>query len=346
MSGLWHHCLIGVVEMIQTVQRCPAMESVGEIEAGSPITSQGLYEVEEIVRKESERRLNMESRRGDHQKELVMSVETLVSKDEARKSRFSSPNRTRILIASCQSLFRSGLQKSLEDSHNLCVVGEARDANETLILMRQLRPDVLVLDQNLTPSAEFVLEDLEQYGPASQIIILRDECDQPWIEDFVVRGAGKITSSGSDFSELLGVLTNAAAVRVTTPPSVPRTTAPMTAERPAVAPAPTETVINDEVQIDPVAVVRLPFGLTPRELQVIGAIVEGQTNKDIAETFSISQFTVKHHLTRIFDKVGVFNRLELALFAVNHNLADLVNPTKSSTSTRSSIRPATPALLG
>jgi DNA-binding NarL/FixJ family response regulator len=54
---------------------------------------------------------------------------------------------------------------------------------------------------------------------------------------------------------------------------------------------------------------------------MVAAIVEGRTNKDIAEKFSISEDTVKRHLTNIFDKVGTSNRLELALFAINHGLA-------------------------
>jgi len=66
---------------------------------------------------------------------------------------------------------------------------------------------------------------------------------------------------------------------------------------------------------------RPTFGLTPRELEVVSAVVAGYPNRDIAERFSISIKTVKHHLTNIFDKVGVSNRLELALFAVHHRLA-------------------------
>jgi DNA-binding NarL/FixJ family response regulator len=65
---------------------------------------------------------------------------------------------------------------------------------------------------------------------------------------------------------------------------------------------------------------RKRFGLTPRELEIIGAILGGYSNHDIAATFSISEKTVKHHLTNIFDKLGVSNRLELALFALHHNL--------------------------
>ena len=65
---------------------------------------------------------------------------------------------------------------------------------------------------------------------------------------------------------------------------------------------------------------RKTFGLTPRELEVVGSIVEGCSNKDIAKQFGISEETVKRHLSNIFDKTGVSTRLELALFAISHQL--------------------------
>jgi len=71
------------------------------------------------------------------------------------------------------------------------------------------------------------------------------------------------------------------------------------------------------------------YGLTRRELQIIGALVEGQTNKDIAATFGVSEYTVKHHLTNVFDKLGVYNRVELVLFAISHHL---VAPPEEATS--------------
>jgi len=63
-------------------------------------------------------------------------------------------------------------------------------------------------------------------------------------------------------------------------------------------------------------------GLTPRELQVISTIVVGYSNKEIAHKFSISEDTVKHHLTNIFDKLGISSRLELATYAISHHLVD------------------------
>ena len=65
---------------------------------------------------------------------------------------------------------------------------------------------------------------------------------------------------------------------------------------------------------------RPTFGLTPRELEIVSTVVNGYANSEIAQKFEISIKTVKHHLTNIFDKVGVSNRLELALFAVHHRV--------------------------
>ena len=78
------------------------------------------------------------------------------------------------------------------------------------------------------------------------------------------------------------------------------------------------------------------FGLTQRELEILAAIVAGKTNRELAEQFTISEQTVKHHITHIFDKMGVYNRLELALFAIHHGLvrksetvpADMAHSTK------------------
>jgi DNA-binding NarL/FixJ family response regulator len=65
---------------------------------------------------------------------------------------------------------------------------------------------------------------------------------------------------------------------------------------------------------------RHPFGLTERQVQIIEKVVNGMTNREIASSLSISEETVKHHLTHVFNKTGVSTRLELALLATQRNL--------------------------
>ena len=65
------------------------------------------------------------------------------------------------------------------------------------------------------------------------------------------------------------------------------------------------------------------FGLTRRELEIVRAIGEAMSNKDIAVHCGISEYTVKHHLSRIFDKIGVYSRLELAMMATHHGLVNI-----------------------
>jgi len=161
----------------------------------------------------------------------------------------------------------------------------------------------LLLAQDLPPSASSVLEHLENSASSSRIVILRTATNQHWMDEFVASSAGRVSICNSELSVVRHMLNDLA----------DRISAESTAMTTAFRSSGEEMAIFE----------RPRFGLTRRELQIIGAILEGQTNKDIAATFSISQCTVKHHLTRIFDKLGVSNRLELALFAVNHKLAEL-----------------------
>ena len=62
------------------------------------------------------------------------------------------------------------------------------------------------------------------------------------------------------------------------------------------------------------------YRLTRREMDIVSAVASGESNKGIARKLSLSEDTVKHHVSHVFDKLGVFSRLELALFAFNHDL--------------------------
>jgi DNA-binding NarL/FixJ family response regulator len=84
--------------------------------------------------------------------------------------------------------------------------------------------------------------------------------------------------------------------------------------------APVSAKVQEKTNYRPKPQIENQFSLTQRELQIVQATSEGLTNKEIASALDISEFTVKHHLAKIFDKLGVYSRLELATFAIHHHL--------------------------
>jgi DNA-binding NarL/FixJ family response regulator len=74
---------------------------------------------------------------------------------------------------------------------------------------------------------------------------------------------------------------------------------------------------------------RNQYGLTPRQGDIITAVLDGYSNPEIAEKLGLSEQTVKHHISHIFDALGVYSRLELALFAVTHRLLDPGGPVQA-----------------
>ena len=80
--------------------------------------------------------------------------------------------------------------------------------------------------------------------------------------------------------------------------------------------------LREQMAASPEKPARKRFGLSAREVEITSAVVSGLSNREIARKLSLSEDTVKHHLTNIFDKMGASNRLELALFAVHHRLLE------------------------
>jgi len=212
----------------------------------------------------------------------------------------------RILIADDHPVFRHGLVSIFRKETEFTVIGEATDGRQALQLTQELHPDILLLDlmmpkltgietlRELSNSPSPVLTVLltasieqEQIAQALQLgargIVLKDAPTEILFESIRTVVAGQFWIGGNKTDDLVSALR-------------------------AYAPA----------QPDEKAKKR--FGLTARELDVVGSIVVGFTNREIANKFSISEQTVKHHLRNIFDKVGVSNRLELALFAIDHGI--------------------------
>jgi two-component system nitrate/nitrite response regulator NarL len=211
----------------------------------------------------------------------------------------------RIVVADDHPIFRDGLIKLLETKRKLRVIGAAADGDEALRLVEQLDPDILLLDVAMPRMAGLVaLRELSQTPTRARIIMLTAAIDRADIVSALQLGARGVVLKESAGEMLFKAIDAAIAGRYfvghKTVDSLATTLRQLTDSHPQ----PT----------------RKQFGLTPRELEIIGVILTGHSNSDIASRFTISEKTVKHHLTNIFDKLGVSNRLELALFALHHNL--------------------------
>jgi len=212
----------------------------------------------------------------------------------------------RVLVADDHPTFREGLRMLLETDPKIRVVGEARDGREAAELAKKLKPNLVLLDLRM-PRCNG-LEALKLFQRLSlplRILILATEVRRPDIIEALSNGAS-------------GVVLKETATRLLRKSILTVMAGQYWIEREGIS----DSV--QELEKGPSAVSleasNKNWRLTPREEQIVGEVVAGKTNNEIAETLGMSVQTVKHHLTSIFDKVGVYNRLELALFCVNYSI--------------------------
>jgi two-component system, NarL family, nitrate/nitrite response regulator NarL len=212
----------------------------------------------------------------------------------------------RVLIADDHPVVRIGLRNMLQADPNIKLVAEAKDGMEALQMVRTLHPDVLLLDLAMPkmPGIEALRELTADDGGDTRTIVLTGQIDKRQILEALQLGARGVVLKDAVVAHL------SACIR-----------AVMQGQY-WLEGRPVQNLVQvlRDLTAQTTAPPRKTFGLTARELEVVALITEGSTNKHIAESFRISEETVKRHLTNIFNKIGVGNRLELALFALNHNL--------------------------
>jgi two-component system nitrate/nitrite response regulator NarL len=208
-----------------------------------------------------------------------------------------------VVIADDHPIVRDGLRRMLQ-AENMKVVGEAANGSEAVQLVHQRKPDILLLDLAMpTSSGMEALRDLNKNGNSVRVIVVTAHIEKKEIVEALQLGARGLVLKDTATQLIMQAI---------------------------------ETVLRGEYWVGRESVSNMiqylntlmqsetreqrRYGLTRRELQIVSAIVASLSNREIADHFKLAEDTVKHHLSNIFDKLGVSTRLELALFAVNHSL--------------------------
>ena len=203
----------------------------------------------------------------------------------------------RVLLADDHAVVRSGLTQLLDTVDDMEVVGAAADGAEAVSLALAQRPDVTLMDLSMP-----VMDGIEAIGrvraenPEARIVVLTSFSDRERILDALDAGAVGYLLKDAEPDELIrGVRAAAAGEAPLAPKAASAVLTARTEQRPAAE-------------------------LTPREREVLSALASGKANKQIARELGISEKTVKAHLTRVFEAIGVSDRTAAALWAQRHGI--------------------------
>jgi DNA-binding NarL/FixJ family response regulator len=212
----------------------------------------------------------------------------------------------KILIADDHAIFRDGLRKLLNSDDELTVVGEACNGAECVKMLGNLKPDILLLDLRMPDKSGLaVLEEVNfDTVPTRVIVLTAAEDDREVIRAMRLGARGVVLKQSATEVLLKSIhrvhageiwLDNRMTAKVINAFSIPEA-----------APHDGKPLVSD------------------REKEIVQLVAQGFRNKEIGVRLFIGEQTVKNHLHKIFDKLGVSDRLELTLYAMHHRLVDKV----------------------
>lgn len=213
----------------------------------------------------------------------------------------------RVLLADDQAMVRSGFRLILESQPDIGVVGEAGDGPQAVALARRLRPDVALVDIRM-PGLDGIEVTRALAGPAAEdplrIVIVTTFDTDEYVYGALQAGAVGFLLKDAGPALLIEAVRAANSGDCLISPSV------------------TVRLLQQLVPPGRAGVADVAVKLSERELQIVRSIAKGRTNQEIAAEFFISLSTVKTHVTRIQDKLGVRNRVEIAAWAWENRVAD------------------------
>jgi DNA-binding NarL/FixJ family response regulator len=215
----------------------------------------------------------------------------------------------RVILADTQAIFRAGLRKIFALEDDIRVVGQAETLSQTQSAVTKFSADILIFESALAPNPVEVITELLRQSPQLKIVVVTPGADEQLTLDLFRRGAHGILSREVEPEILVDCLRKVAAGE----PWLESQAIHWVMEayrghslRPSGA--------RPKVQ------------LTPKETLIVSCVTQGMKNKEIAIRVGTTEQVVKNYLRKVYDKLGVADRLELALYCLSHHVVDGVKP--------------------
>jgi len=211
----------------------------------------------------------------------------------------------RVVIVDDHGLFRTGLRSLLEEQ-GIAVVGEAGDGAEALEIVREVAPDVVLMDLNMPGMAGVeATQRIAQVAPLTRVVVLTISDDDTDVMDAILAGACGYLLKDSSIHDLVRGIQAAAVGESLISPQIASKVLQRVRATSTVPQA--EELIRSE--------------LSDREIEVLRLIANGKDNAEIARELTISPKTVKNHISNILVKLQIENRIQAAVFAVRSGIA-------------------------
>jgi two-component system nitrate/nitrite response regulator NarL len=205
---------------------------------------------------------------------------------------------TTVVVVDDHPLYRRGVVETVSAAPDIRVVGEAATADHAVVTAEATKPDIVLLDLGIPGGGLEAARLISARLPQTRIVVLTASEAQHDVDRALEIGARGYVLKGVSADDLVGVIRRVSLGEAYVTPSL---AAAMLMTR--------NVALQDRSGSDPVG------DLTPREHEVLELVAEAFSNKEIAARLSISEKTVKHHVTNILDKLQARNRVEAALLA-------------------------------
>ena len=231
---------------------------------------------------------------------IPVNVEEKLGAGEGGKGQF-----VRVILADTQAIFRAGLRKVFALEDDIRVVGQAETLAQTQSAVARFSADVLIFEAALTPNPVEAVADLLRKNPSLRIVVVTPGADEDLTLELFRRGAHGIVSREVEPELLVDCL---------------------------------RKVVAGQTWLDSQGVhwvmeayrnqnnrptgSRPKVQLTPKEMLIVSCVTQGMKNKEIALRVGTTEQVVKNYLRKVYDKLGVADRLELALYCLNHHVVD------------------------